>query len=133
MVETVEHLKLIQGVINRMAQVSFILKGWTVTIAVGGLGFAVGTSNSWLGLLTLFPTLVFWGLDAYYLRQERLFRCLYKKVCLDSDGAKIPFFLMDTAICENDVGSWFKTLWRPTVRWFYIVWVAIVLAISIVV
>lgn len=131
MVETVEHLKLIQGVINRMAQISFILKGWIVTIAVGGLGFAVSTTNSWLGLLTLFPILVFWGLDAYYLRQERLFRCLYRKVCLNSDGAKIPLFSMDTGICENDVGSWVKTLWRPTVRWFYIVWVAIVLAISI--
>ena len=131
MVETIEHLKLIQGVINRMAQVSFILKGWTVTIAIAGLGLAINIPNSWLGLLVLFPALVFWGLDAYYLRQERLFRCLYNKVCLDQDGVKIPFFSMDTAICEKEVGSWFKTLWRPTVLWFYLVVVIIVLLISL--
>ena len=133
MTETAEHLKLIQGVINRMAQVSFILKGWTVTLAIAGLGFAANTSNSWLGILTLFPSLVFWGLDAYYLRQERLFRCLYDKVCLAPDGMRIPTFSMDTAICEKEVGSWFKTLWRPTVRWFYLVVVIVVLLISLLV
>jgi len=131
MIETVEHLKMIQGVINRMAQASFILKGWTVTIAIAGLGFATNASNFWLGLLTLFPSFIFWGLDAYYLRQERLFRCLYNKVCLGADGAKIPSFSMDTAICENEVGSWLKTLWRPAICWFYSVVVFTVLIISV--
>jgi len=50
-------------------------------------------------------SLLFWGLDAYYLRQERLFRCLYDKVCLAPDGVRIPTFSMDTAICEKEVGS----------------------------
>jgi hypothetical protein len=129
--KTVEHLKLIQGVINRMAQVSFILKGWAVTIVIAGLGLSVNMSNFWLGLLTLFPTFIFWGLDAYYLKQERLFRCLYNKVCLDPNYVKIPFFSMDTTICKEEVGSWFATLWRPTVLWFYLVVVIIALLISL--
>lgn len=128
--EKVEHLKLIQGVINRMAQVSFILKGWTVTISIAGLGLAVNIPNFWLGLLILFPVFVFWGLDAYYLRQERLFRCLYNKVCLDPNGTKIPFFSMDTTICKKETGSWFETLWRPAVLWFYLVVVTIIILTS---
>ncbi|MGB2815470.1 MAG: hypothetical protein WBC75_10370, partial [Dehalococcoidales bacterium] len=92
----IEHLRMIQGVINRMAQVSFILKGWTVTIVIAMFGFAANTSTPWLGLLTLFPSLLFGGLDAYYLKQERLFRCLYEKVRLDPDGKIIPPFSMKT-------------------------------------
>lgn len=115
----IEHLRMIQGVINRMAQVSFILKGWTVTIVIAMFGFAANTSTPWLGLLTLFPSLLFGGLDAYYLKQERLFRCLYEKVRLDPDGKIIPPFSMKTQPCEGEVGSWWRTLLRPTIRWFY--------------
>ena len=115
----VEHLRLIQGVINRMAQVSFILKGWAVTIVVAMFGFAANTSTPWLGLLTLFPSLLFGGLDAYYLKQERLFRCLYEKARLDPDGKVIPSFSMNTNPCEGEVGSWWRTLLRPTIGWFY--------------
>jgi len=115
----VEHLRLIQGVINRMAQVSFILKGWSVTIVVAMFSVAANTSTPWLGLLTLIPSLLFGGLDAYYLRQERLFRCLYEKVRLDPDGKVIPPYSMVTSPCESDVGSWWRTLYRPTIGWFY--------------
>jgi len=127
----VEHLRSIQGVINRMAQVSFILKGWTVTIVVAMIGFAANTSMPWLGLLTLFPSLLFGGLDAYYLRQERLYRCLYEMVRLDSDGKVIPSFSMNTKPCEGEVGSWWRTLLRPTIGCFY--GVIVLLAVIIVI
>jgi len=131
--ETVEHLKLIQGVINRMAQVSFILKGWAVTVVIAGLAFAANASNFWLGLLALFPSVIFWVLDAYYLRQERLFRCLYEKVRLNSNGTAIPSFSMDTTHCKSEIASWCKTLWRPVLCWFYLVVVTLVIIVSIVI
>jgi hypothetical protein len=87
--ETVEHLKMIQGVINRMTQVSFLLKGWAVTLVVTLLAVAINTQNSWLGFIALVPTVVFGCLDAYYLRQERLFRDLYDKVRLGPSGSGI--------------------------------------------
>ncbi len=31
-------------------------------------------------LIAYVPTLVFWGLDAYYLLQERLYRALYNSI-----------------------------------------------------
>jgi len=131
--ETIKHLELIQGVINRMAQVSFILKGWTVTIAVALLATAANTESWWLGLLALFPACVFWGLDAYYLTQERLFRCLYDKVRLGSTESAIPLFSMDTAICQDSVDCWLKTLMAPTVVMLHGVIVALVIIVSMLI
>lgn len=119
MQEVIEHLKLIQGVINRMAQVSFILKGWTVTLFIAMLGFAINTLSFWVGLLTLFPCIIFWILDAYYLRQERLYRCLYEKVRCDIKMENVPPLSMDTTPYSGEVDSWWCTLWRPTLCWFY--------------
>lgn len=126
----VEHLRLIQGVINRMAQVSFILKGWTVTIVAAMFGIAASTFTPWLGLLTLFPLLLFGGLDAYYLRQERLFRCLYEKVRLDPDGKVIPAYSMNTSPCESEVGSWWRTVCCPTIGWFYGIMIVVTIIIT---
>ena len=74
--DIIKHLELIQGVINRMAQVSFILKGWTVTLLVALFAVVANSTNWGLMLFSLTPICIFWGLDAYYLRQERLFRSL---------------------------------------------------------
>lgn len=127
--EIIEHLKLIQGVINRMSQISFILKGWTVSISIAILGFATSTSNYWVCLIALFPALVFWALDAYYLRQERLFRCLYDKV--RNNESKIPAFSMDTSTCSNDVDIWRKTLWTKTIFWLHGLTVVLIMIVTI--
>ncbi len=108
--ETIKHLELIQGVINRMAQVSFILKGWAVTLVVALLAVVANTTNSWYGLLGLLPALVFWAIDAYYLRQERLFRRLYDRVRLGPGHSGIPTFSMDTSVVSSDVDQWWRTL-----------------------
>lgn len=128
--ETTEHLKMIQGVINRMAQTSFILKGWSLTIVIAILGFASNLSNGQFGLLALFPAFLFWGLDAYYLHQERLFRCLYEKVRLDPSGAEIPSFSMDTTPCKYKDNSWWRTLVRPTIGLFHFVVVILILVVA---
>jgi hypothetical protein len=78
--EQVKHLELIESVVSRMASNSFLLKGWSVALGVALLGFAAKDSNQRFALLALFPPVVFWGADAYYLRQERLFRKLYDRI-----------------------------------------------------
>lgn len=75
-----KHLELIQGVVNRMASNSFLLKGWTVVLVSALLVLVSrGRGGNW-ALVGLIPTLVFWGLDGYFLRQERLYRTLYDHV-----------------------------------------------------
>jgi|SRR3990172_11189653 len=107
-----EHLKMIQAAIGRMAQNSFVLKGWSVTLITGMIVLAIdkGKAFAWLAL---FPAVVFWGLDAYYLRQERLFRALHDSVC--KDNGKLSPFSLSTAAHDESVSPWWKTLWAPTV------------------
>ena len=68
-----KHLELVQGVINRMANNSFMLKGWAVTLVAGIFALAGKDTDKLYFLAAYVPVLVFWGLDAYYLLQERLF------------------------------------------------------------
>ena len=76
----IAHLEMIQGVINRMGNNSFIIKGWAVTL-VSGL-FAVSIENYKIAFISLVPIFLFWWLDTFFLYQERLFRELYKDIIL---------------------------------------------------
>jgi len=80
--EKIKHLEMIQGVITRMASNSFALKALSVTLSAGVLAFAGSTNrpSSILTFAALLPLFVFWGLDAQYLRLERLFRKLFDDV-----------------------------------------------------
>lgn len=75
-----KYLELIQSVINRMASNSFMLKGWAVTLVVGIFALAGKDTDKLYFLVAYIPVIAFWGLDAYYLLQERLYRALYDKI-----------------------------------------------------
>ncbi len=75
----IEELKILQGVINRMAQNSLECKKWTLALAVGVLSLKVEAISHLYGLCVLGVLLLcFWFLDAYYLMQERLLREQYQ-------------------------------------------------------
>lgn len=78
-----EHLEMIQNVINRMGNNSFLLKGWAVLVIVAIFTFT-GESNNDIRciLFTNVPLVVFWGLDSYYLQLERKYRKLYDDIRL---------------------------------------------------
>ena len=66
------------------------------------------------------PALIFWGLDAYYLQQERLYRALYdhvRKIDLEPDDR----FSLDASQFEKrraELES--NPLPPPSVFWFHI-------------
>ncbi|MGT0058103.1 hypothetical protein V5H70_07600 [Helicobacter pylori] len=71
----IEELKILQGVINRMAQNSLECKKWTLVLAVGVLSLKIEMISHLYGLCVLGVLLAcFYLLDAYYLMLERLFR-----------------------------------------------------------
>ena len=81
----IKHLEFIQGVINRMANNSFLIKGWALTISLAGFGLFANNKKQPLFLaFVLFECLIFWLLDSYYLKQERLFRHLFKDVAISN-------------------------------------------------
>lgn len=98
----VEHLKLIQNVIDRMARNSFWLRGWNATLAAAWLAFVarVGVAEAPPWFLIPWPFALIFLLDGYYLWQERLFRRLYDRV----RQRETTNFAMSTApflSCEN--------------------------------
>lgn len=102
----IRHLEAIQGVINRMAANSFSLKGWSVTIVSALFALAADKSSSSFVLLAYIPACIFWILDGFFLRQERLFRALYDSIRLRDVVEAKDFFSMDTRPFAGAVDSW---------------------------
>lgn len=127
----IKHLEFIQGVINRMAQNSFLLKGWTVTIVVGLFAFAntKEMDSSYL-LIAYIPVFFFWFLDGYFLRQERLFRKLYDSVRIKEE-ANIDYS-MNTSPFNDEVDSWIRVCFSKTLRLFYIPVIIVILLAMLV-
>jgi len=86
--DQIKHLEFIQTVITRMNSNSFQLKGWSITLVSALLALFASTKNINFVLVAIFPALVFWFLDAYYLMQERKFRGLYSDVAGLSKSSK---------------------------------------------
>lgn len=116
-----KHLDFIQLTITRMGANSFLIKGWSVTLVAGLLAFTTDKDKTTAGALVgLMPALLFWGLDAYYLRQERLFRKLYD-VVRKQDTTDYSLDIKDIPRSERkQVPNWFATLFA-IVNWpFYL-------------
>ncbi|SCJ49379.1 Uncharacterised protein [uncultured Clostridium sp.] len=92
-----EHLKYLQDIIKRMADNSFKIKGWSITIT-GGLLALLITNNkvSVNDLLVVYvPIIGFWLIDSYYLKLERVFRSRYEndvQKIKDEDYDNIKYF-----------------------------------------
>jgi hypothetical protein len=112
-----KHLEMIQAVINRMASNSFLLKGWSVTLVSALLALAAANSDRRFVFVAVLPLLMFWLLDAYFLRQERLFRKLYDKV-RTLNGNAIDFS-MNTAPHVKGTASWIGVMFSRTLLIFY--------------
>ena len=91
----------IQSAISRMASNSFYLKGWNVTIIAAIVALSIKESDWKIYACALILNLVFWFLDAYYLKQEKLFRELYNKVSKISDDNLVDFSMNTSEFIEK--------------------------------
>jgi hypothetical protein len=114
------HLDTIQSVINRLSQNSFAVRGWSVTLVTVVLAL-IGTRDIAhdLMIITLAPAVIFWFLDAYYVRQERRFRSLYGAAARrlrDGDEAPdVPPLDMDAGPWSGPATAWGRVLLAPSV------------------
>ncbi|WP_050933110.1 hypothetical protein [Vibrio harveyi] len=117
MEQKIAHLTFIQGVINRMGQNSFLLKGWGVTIIAALFALAAQGANKQFVLVAYFPAFMFWLLDAFFLHQEKLFRKLYEKVA----NGEIPSdnFTLNTMLVKAQVESYPTVAFSKTLLPFY--------------
>lgn len=96
-----KHMDYIQAVISRMASNSFYLKGWNITIIAAIIALSLKESDWRIYGCALVLNVIFWFLDSYYLKQEKLFRELYKKVSQESDDKKIDFSMNTQEFNKN--------------------------------
>ena len=115
-----KHLEFIHGIINRMAHNSFALKGWAVTLVAGIFALAAKDADKMYFLVTYIPIIVFWCLDAFYLKQERLYRSLYEHVRrLEEEDID---YSMNTSIsqCKSSKNTWINCFVSKTEMGFYL-------------
>ena len=85
-----KHLDIMQCVINRMANTSRALKTWCITIVAAI--FVVVAKTDLPGsavLIALVPTIMFFGMDAYYLGMEKGFRDSYSILWIKFHNEKL--------------------------------------------
>lgn len=116
MEKKLKHLEFIQNAINRMSNNSFLIKGWCVTIIAGVYALAEKDINKDFVMISFFVLLSFWLLDAYYLRLERMFRCLYNEVC-DKNENEIDFSMSINKF--SDANVIIKSAFSSSILLFY--------------
>ena len=87
---------MIQTVIERMGRNSFLLKGWSVTLAAALVGLASAQSDRSFAVIAAVAAAILGLLDAYYLALERAYRGLYA----DAVGGRAP----DWSLAARPVG-----------------------------
>ena len=122
-----KHLEMIQGVINRIASDSFRIKGWTVVLVAALIAVLTREGRIDFSYVAFLPVLLFWGLDGYFLWQERRFRALYDFVRV-KDESEIDYS-MDIRLAPTAMKrTWFGATFSITLILFY---VALVIAIGV--
>ncbi|QJT00106.1 hypothetical protein G9272_07260 [Streptomyces asoensis] len=112
----IRHLELIQTIVARMGNNSFLIKGWSLTVTGALLAYAVGNDKDSVALVSFLPVVAFWLLDGYFLYQERLFRRLYDRV--RRQDASVEPFAMDVTPGREEAGI-LRAAVSPTVSGFY--------------
>lgn len=129
MEQKTKHMEFIQGAINRLSQNSFLLKGWSVVLISAFFALSVGDSNPAFIFLAYIPAITFWGLDGYFLWEERKFRELYDRV-RNLNENEINFS-MDTSVVKDQVESWLATTFSKTLVPFHGVLIGAIIIVMI--
>ncbi|BBR23738.1 TPA: hypothetical protein I9Y23_004729 [Kluyvera ascorbata] len=115
--EKIAHLGFIQSVINRMGSNSFMIKGWCVALVAAIFALSADKENSAFAYLALFPLVIFWGLDTFFLRQEKMYRKLYEEVA--NGNVKSEGFTMNSSVYSKDIGCYLDAAFSKTMLPFY--------------
>lgn len=112
----IEEIKLVQDIIKRMAGNSFNVKTWTITLIVATLLFKGNDKHLFIAFIPLFA---FWYLDAYYLRQERLFREIHKWITTYRLENEDKLFDFNPTKFKDNVQSTKRIMWSVSILPFY--------------
>jgi len=118
-----KEIDLIQNCINRMANNSFLIKGWLLSLIA--VVIALLAKDFKLDVITfslLLPTICFWYLDAFFLQTEKKYRLLYQWVIenrLNDKGSNEHLYDLNPSRFDQKVDSILKVMFSITLRVFY--------------
>lgn len=119
-----DYFKIIQGVINRMAKNSFLIKAWTITLVSAILVLTLSLLNIFVLSILIGVTVIFWGLDSFYLRLERIYRKFYnEKVNKYNDKVTrkdLELFSMDIDKLRGEEEGILKIMRSNSEKYFYL-------------
>lgn len=117
-----KHLEMLQQVITRMANNSFLVKGWSITLISALLALATKDKIQLMAYVAILPWLAFWMLDGFFLHQERLFRRLFDHYRVQPQDMATDFS-MDTRLKDvkdkPTVQSWPRVMFSKTLLIFH--------------
>jgi len=115
---TIAHMNMIQGIVTRLETNCFTLKALAMTLAAALLAFAGSVEKpSWIyALAGSLPVVVFWIMDARYLRLGRLFRHLFTAV---RKGDASEPFTMDISSYTKTEQSVLRIAFSWSILWYY--------------
>lgn len=130
-----KEIDLIQSVITRMANNSFLLKGWLITLIAVILALSKDTilisDITYLGIIICLPVFVFWYLDAFFLHKERCYRKLYEWVIQNRENSDEYLYSLNYKRFEKDVQSIIRIMFSKTLSPFYGLTIIILVGITI--
>ena len=109
--------EIIQGIIKRKSNHSFLIKGWTVSLLVATLILQGQKEHI---LIAFVPLLAFWFLDAHYLQRIRRYKNLYKWDI--ENRLKTDEYIFDININDRfgaTVSPRPQLMFSEKLRWFY--------------
>lgn len=100
----IAHLTMLQGVIARMGTNTFTLKALSATIGSGAVAVmaTAGNPSPYYAIAAAVPMIIFWLLDAQYMRIEEAYRKLYDHV---RKGEEIEAYSLEATPFMKDTKS----------------------------
>lgn len=115
----IAHLTMLQGVVSRMGSNSFTLKALSATFGSAAVAVMASVDNPspYYVVSAIVPILIFWLMDAQYLRYERAYRKLYEHV---RQGEKIDAYSLNAEPFMTDIRSVIHLAISWSVSLFYV-------------
>ena len=131
-----KEIDLVQACITRMAQNSFMIKGWFVSIYAVILALLPEKVNIFLLCIALVAVnMIFWYLDGFLLRTEKIYRKIYDWVleARPRNNRELMYQLNPGEFSGKieEVESVWKVMWSKTLRWFYLIPLVIVISVFV--
>ncbi len=115
----IAHLTMLQGVVSRMGANSFTLKALAATFGSAAVAVMASVENPspYYAVAAIIPMIIFWLMDAQYLRMERAYRNLYDHV---RRGEEVEAYNLNAIPFMNDTASVIRLVVSWSMSWFYV-------------